>query len=89
MTSEELTVIVRGCLAVLNEVMAKSAVDDADGALGMLKSDARRFTECFITVLFALLLAPRQQILREMTMDSFTRSGDGGNYIIRMSAERT
>ena len=89
MTSEELTVVVRGCLAVLKEVMAKSAVDDANGALGMLKSDARRFTECFVTVLFALLLAPRQQILREMKMDSITRSGDGGNYVIRMSAERT
>ena len=89
MTSEELTVVVRGCLAVLGEIMAKTTVDDADGALGMLKSDARRFTECFITVLFALLLAPRQQILREMTMDSITRSGDGGNYIIRMSAEKT
>ena len=89
MTSEELTVVVRGCLAVLNEVMAKSAVNDSDGALGVLKRDARRFTECFITVLFALLLAPRQQILREMSMDSITRSGDGGNYVIRMSAERT
>ena len=89
MTSEELAVVVRGCLAVLSEVMAKSAINDADGALGILKSDARRFTECFITVLFALLLAPRQQILREMTMDSITRSGDGGNYVIRMSAERT
>ena len=89
MTSDELTVVVRGCLAVLDEVMAKSAVDDADGALGMLKSDARRFTECFITVLFALLLAPRQQVLREMTMDSITRPGAGSNYVIRMSAERT
>ena len=89
MTSEELTVVIRGCLAVLSEVMAKTAVADVDGALGMLKSDARRFTECFITVLFALLLAPRQQILREMSMDSITRSGDRGNYIIRMSAERT
>ena len=55
----------------------------------MLKSEARRFTECFITVLFALLLAPRQQVLREMTMDSIARSGDRSNYVIRMSAERT
>ena len=89
MTSEELTVVVRGCLAVLDEVMKKTTVDDADGAFGMLKGDARRFTECFITVLFALLLAPRQQVLREMTMDSITQSGDGGNYVIRMSAEKT
>ena len=88
-TSEELAVVVRGCLAVLAEVMDRCAGDQADGSLGSFKTDAKRFTECFITALFALLLAPRQQVLREMTMESMVRPAAGGNYVIRMSAERT
>ena len=91
MTAEELTLVVRGCLAVLDGVMQKSAADSDDGALGLLKTEAKRFTEYFITVCFALLLAPRQQVFRAMTMDSLEQPQENttANYIIRLSAERT
>ena len=91
MTAEELTLVVRGCLAVLDAVMQKSAADSDDGALGLLKTEAKRFTEYFITVCFALLLAPRQQVFRAMTMDSLEQPQENttANYIIRLSAERT
>ncbi len=88
MTAEELTTVVRGCLSVLDDVMRKK---EETGTLGLLKSDAKRFTEYFITVCFALLLAPRQQVFRAMTMESLERPQDGitSTYIIRLSAERT
>ena len=91
MTAEELTAVVRGCLSVLDDVMQKIAADHGDGALGLFKADAKRFTECFITVCFALLLAPRQQVFREMTLDTLERpqQSTSSNYIVRISAERT
>ena len=88
MTAEELTTVVRGCLSVLEAVMRKK---EETGTIGLLKSDAKRFTEYFITVCFALLLAPRQQVFRAMTMESLERPLEGvtSTYIIRLSAERT
>jgi hypothetical protein len=57
----------------------------------MLTADVKRFTEYFITACFALLLAPRQQVFRAMTMESIERPQEGttSTYIIRVSAERT
>jgi hypothetical protein len=87
MTAKELTTVVRGCLSVLDAVMQK----EEEGQLGLLKSDARRFTEYFITVCFALLLAPRQQVFRAMTMECLEppRDGKTSTYIVRLSAERS
>jgi hypothetical protein len=88
MTAAELTTVVRGCLVVLDEVMQRSTLSEA---LGLLKSDARRFTEYFITVCFALLLAPRQQVFRAMRMECLEqpRGGKTTTYTIRLSAERS
>jgi hypothetical protein len=84
MTSEELTTVIHGCLGVLDELMTALSTD---ASISITKEVAKRYTEHFITVCFALLLAPRQQVFRQLTMEHLVRQND--NYIIRMSAEQS
>lgn len=94
MTTQDLATIVQGCLRELDSVMTFVNSQVEDGAfVGLPKATARNFTDCLITVCFALLLAPRQQVFRNLTTETLVSpfNTEAGNphptYLIRMSAE--
>lgn len=86
MTSDELTVLVRGCLMAMDDLMDS----DSSSTVAFDVAAAKRFAEYFITACFVLLLAPRQQVFRQLTMDTLFRpSTSNANYVIKMTAEQS
>ena len=67
MTSDEVKVLVRGCITAMDDLM------DASSTVALDMATAKRFTEYFITACFVLLLAPRQQVFRQLTMETLCR----------------
>ena len=91
MSSDELTMLVRGCLAVMDEIMEETASASLSSSIAPIAvTVAKRFADHFITACFVLLLAPRQQVFRQLTMDTLVRPSPANpNYVIKMTADQS
>ena len=87
LTVDELKAVLSGCLSRMDDIMQTAA------GRTLARGGVTSFTELFITAMLVVLFAPRQQVLRSLTMETLQRPGTPANpgttYVIKMSAEKS
>ena len=87
MTAEEMTILMRGCLAEMTRLEHVYR----DGRV-LQQADAEWWTKCWVSLLFITLAAPRSQTMASLTTSSVLAPGAPGNvsstqYLVKVSAE--
>jgi hypothetical protein len=89
LTKDHLKQIVETCMQRLEALGKKLSVATGGGSTVATRKLANQFTSYLITVSFVLLLAPRQQVLRQVVVGQSLVKGKDGAYSITLRSHQT